>query len=399
MSNILNTQKTGICDICAEISRAFLSLNDLSTPLPEESDEQGFLRALLIHFDLLTSCNLRNFLRVKTFLKPLKVKYQKNELLNSLIDALFSWSNLDYSSAKLAFNDHLNKYPGDVIAIFMLHMLDFCCGNTTDLLSLLQRLDTEISDSHPLYGYYLAIKSFVVCESGQYRESLEIGLKSCSLIENNIYGIHAVSHAYHEMGEHEKIIEFLNMKMPFWLNNPGMQMHVYWHMALAELSLLSLDNARAAFHAFYSMKTSPDTEQDLDAVGFLWRYKLYFPENEQYDELWNQLAENWTGCIGASTSYFHDAHAALAFAAVNKPFLIKKMIARSDGTGIPEGAHIVGIEILQSIYHYSIGQYHECATLLNRTKNYWSKIGGSHAQRDLLCLTLQDAICRSKAHV
>jgi tetratricopeptide (TPR) repeat protein len=399
MLSSLNAQKSGICDIYPEITHQFLSLNDLSTPLPEESDEQCFLRALLINFDLLTSCNLRDFLRAKRFFKPHKEKYEKNELLNSLIDALFSWSNLDYSSAKFFFNEHLNKYPCDVIAIFMLHMLDFCCGNTTNLLNLIQRLDTEISHIHPLYGYYLAIKSFVVCESGQYRESLEIGLKSCRLIEDNIYAIHAVSHAYHEMGEHEKIIEFLNTNMPFWISNPGMQMHVYWHMALAELSLLSLDNARAAFHTFYSMKTSPDTEQDLDAVGFLWRYKLCFPDDGQYSELWSQLADNWTGCIGASTSYFHDLHAALAFAAADKPFLIKKMIARSDGTGIPEGAHIVGTMILQSIYHYSIGQYDECATLLSKTKKHWSKIGGSHAQRDLLCLTLQDALCRSKAHV
>lgn len=277
----------------------------------------------------------------------------------------------------------------------MLHMMDFCCGNTPELLCLIHKLDLEIFDNHPLYGYYLGIKSFVVCESNNFQESLEIGLKSLSIIEDNIYAIHAVSHAYHEMQEHEKIIKFLNKNMPFWINNPGMKMHVYWHIALAQLSLLSIDKSREAFDTFYSMKTSLYTEQDLDAVGFLWRYKLCFPDDDRYKDMWSQLADNWMGCIGASTSYFHDVHAALAFAAVNKSFLIKKMIARSDGTGIYEGSHPVGIEVLQSIYYYSIGQYHECAMLLSKTEKHWAKIGGSNIQRDLLWLTLQDAMYRS----
>jgi hypothetical protein len=67
MTGNSNVAKFGICDIYPEISIQFLSLNNLSTPLPNESDQQQFLRNLLIHFDLLTSCNLRDFLRAKLF--------------------------------------------------------------------------------------------------------------------------------------------------------------------------------------------------------------------------------------------------------------------------------------------------------------------------------------------
>ena len=394
MTSSSNLAKFGICDISPEISHQFLSLNNVSISLSTESDEQKFLRNLLIHFDLLTSCNLRDFLRAKLFFESCQKERIQNQALSCLIDALASWANLDYAAAKFTFNSYLERYPRDVIVFFMLHMMDFCCGNIPDSLSLIHKLDLEIFDDHPLYGYYLGIKSFVMCESNNFQESLEIGLNSLSIIKN-IYAIHAVAHAYHEMDEHGKIIEFLNKNMPFWIDNPGMKMHVYWHVALAELSLSSIDNARTAFDTFYSMKTSLYTEQDLDAVGFLWRYQLRFADDDQYQNLWSELADNWTGCIGASTSYFHDVHGALAFAAVNKPFLIEKMIARSDGAGIYEGSHLVGIEILQSIYYYSIGQYHECATLLTKTQKYWAKIGGSNIQRNLLWLTLQDAIYKS----
>ena len=395
MKNRSNLGRFGICVVSLEISCQFLSLNNLSNSALNESDEQKFIRNLLIQFDLLTSCNLRDFLRAKLFFEACQKESIEDQALSCLIDALTSWANLDYASAKCTFNSYLDRYPCDVVVLFMLHMMDFCCGNIPDSLGLINKLDLEIFDDHPLYGYYLAIKSFVMCESNNFQESLEIGLKSLSVIEENIYAIHAVTHGYHEMDQHQEIIKFLNKTMPLWINNPGMGMHVYWHIALAELGLSSIDNARASFDTFYSMKTSIYTEQDLDAVGFLWRYKLCFPDDARYQHLWSTLADNWTGCIGASTSYFHDVHGALAFAAIDKPFLIEKMIARSDGTGNYDGSHLVGIEILQSIYYYSIGQYYECATLLTKTEKCWAKIGGSNIQRDLLKLTLQDAIARS----
>jgi hypothetical protein len=395
MKNRSNLAKFGICHISPEISHQFLSLNNLSTPLPNESDEQNFLRSLLIHFDLLTSCNLRDFLRAKLFFETCQKESIENRALGCLIDILTSWANLDYASAKFSFNSYLDEYPCDVAVFFMLHMMDFCCGNTPDSLCLIHKLDLEIFDDHPLYGYYLGIKSFVMCESNNFQESLEIGLKSLSAIEENVYAIHAVAHAHHEMDEHGEILKFLNKTMPVWINNQGMRMHVYWHIALAELNLSSIDNARVAFDTFYSMKSSLYTEQDLDAVGFLWRYKLCFPDDDRYQNIWSALADNWTGCIGASTSYFHDVHGALAFAAIDKPFLIEKTIARSDGAGSYEDSHLIGIEILQAIYYYSVEQYHECATLLTKTEKYWAKIGGSNIQRDLLKLTLQDAINRS----
>lgn len=277
----------------------------------------------------------------------------------------------------------------------MRHMFDFCCGKTHELQNLIKVTAQKLSEEHPLYGYYLGIKSFVLCESGNYLEALKTGLNAYKVREDNIYSIHAVAHAYHEMGKYQEIIDFLQKTMVIWVNNPGMQMHVYWHMALAQLNLLSFEKARKAFAEFYSLKSSDIAEQDLDAVGFLWRYRLCMPEDDRYDELWNQLAEKWSGCIGASMSYFYDIHAALSFVAIKKPFLIKKMIARSDGTGIPNGSHEVGIEILQAIYSYAMGQYYECALILSRTKERWLHIGGSHAQRELLSMTLQDSLYRS----
>jgi tetratricopeptide (TPR) repeat protein len=389
---------SGLCDLWPEIGHQFLSLNDLSIPIRCETPEQHLLRESLLHFDVLSACNLRDFLRASSFFKRNHAELVKNPVLREVTEGLLAWSNLDYASAEVSFKRHLQQYPTDVMAMFILHMLDFCIGKTARLISHCDVVDAQMDEQHPFYAYYLAIKSFVLCENGRYQEALEVGLAGFNLIKDNIYAIHAVSHAYHEMNEHEKVIEFLGTNMRFWINNPGMKMHVYWHSAIAEMNMLSFDKAHEAFNSFYSMKSSPDAEQDLDAVGFLWRHKLCFPEDNRYDQVWDILAENWTGCIGASTSYFHDMHAALAFAAANKPFLIKKMINRSDGVGIPPEAHAVGGDILQAIFHYAMREYSKCAELLNQTKADWVYIGGSHAQRELLSLTLHNATLLTAIH-
>jgi tetratricopeptide (TPR) repeat protein len=318
-------------------------------------------------------------------------------LINALFEPLLHWSNCDYEKAEAGFDQYLVQYPCDVVVLFMRHMLDFCCGKTCKLQNKIQETDKQLSEDHPLYGYYLGIKSFVLCESGKYLESLEIGLKGYNILQNNVYAIHAVAHAYHEMAEYQKTIDFLYKTKDNWIDNFGMKMHIYWHIGVAELGLSCFEKANQSFSEFFSMKFSSIAEQDLDAVGFLWRYRLSKPEDDRYEQLWNQLSENWIGCIGSSISYFHDLHAALCFAATKKSFLIRKMIVCRDGTGTPYNSHEVGIPILEAIYDYSIGQYDNCSSKLNKTKNRWARIGGSHAQREILYLTLQNAINRNKA--
>jgi hypothetical protein len=150
-----------------------------------------------------------------------------------------------------------------------------------------------------------------------------------------------------------------------------------------------------------SLKDSPFAKQDLDAVAFLWRYRLLHPEDRQFDAAWRRLACLWSGSIGTSVSYFHTVHAALAFAASGQPILIEKLIAESDGFGLNNATHRVGTSILIAILHFATGYYLDCRRELLATQDQWHKLGGSRAQRELLTLTLEyiDKIHASQASV
>jgi hypothetical protein len=171
-----------------------------------------------------------------------------------------------------------------------------------------------------------------------------------------------------------------------------MRIHISWHLAIAyEKNHLTVQSLHT-FHEMYALKDHFLAKQDLDAVAYLWRYHLKHPDDRQFSALWQKLACLWSGSIGTSMSYFHQLHAALAFAACHHILLIKKLIAENDGFGIYPSAHKVGKKILQAIFFFAQSKYQACYQQLKKTQNQWPILGGSKAQRELLLLTMHTCL-------
>lgn len=386
----------GVCSLWPELNFHFLSLNGIPQYLLPTTGAQAVLRELLAGCDAITSCELKDLYRFKLILQALDKSEINRPELQFLAEAFHAWVDLDYSRARMLFRRHLQQFPADVVALYCTHMFDFCTGQTPELLDDLESCGAHITAGHPLYSFYLSIKAFVLCETGQAPQGLTIGLESVRHYPTNIYGIHAVAHAMHEQERWQELCAFLEQCKAEWIDNPGMRMHVGWHLALAYLNVQKVERSVQAFHEMYALKDSPFARQDLDAVAYLWRFRLAYPENRQFDVLWKKLAAFWSGSTGSSMSYFHRLHAALAFAASNQPLLIEKLIAESDGFGLDESTHHIGLAVLRAILHFTKGQKQDCYRLLRSVQDKWGVLGGSRAQRELLLLTLQ--ACVSHRH-
>ncbi|MBW5412916.1 tetratricopeptide repeat protein [Pseudomonas sp. MAG002Y] len=383
----------GCSSIWPEINVPFLSLKGVPEAVIAQEPTQAIFRSLLKGFDAITGCELKDIYKFARYLNAIS-EDMPAELIN-IVRAFRKWVEFDYVGARSLFQAHLHAYPTDVQALFFIHMLDFCTGRTAELKPLFALCDEYMEESHPLYSFYLSIKSFVLCECGLFDESLATGLESVRYCSANIYGIHAVAHALHEKGMWVELRDFLEDSKEEWIRNPGMRMHVYWHLAITYKQLGNHAAAKMAFLEFYALKNDRFSKQDLDAVGFLWRFKLEDVNSHEFDEVWKELAILWSGSIATSTSHFHNMHAAFAFAGANQPLLIEKMMAESDGFGIEPDAHLAGLDIIRAIALFARGHYEECYYLLTASRHQWTSLGGSRAQRELLDLTLN--FC--KAHV
>ncbi|MCW7538609.1 hypothetical protein OOT46_12225 [Aquabacterium sp. A7-Y] len=385
----------GISALCPEASLLFLSFSDVPDAVCTGSFDEITLKEAFGHFDLLSSCNYKHFARSAAFLAHRPERQVRSRPLRSVLRALRAWSSFDYDLATDMFLAHMEEYPSDVLAFYMLHMLDFSTGRTTRMMETLHRVEPHVVGlDHPLESFYMAIKAFVLCEVGQHEASYLAARRACELNPENIYAIHAAVHVLHERRQWDELIDFLITQETLWMPNAGMKMHVCWHLAVAYLMKGDVAESKAKFFQLRTMKSSRLAKEDLDAVAYLWRYRLRYPRDSEFDATWRLLSRLWTSCIGSSTSYFHSLHAALSFAAVGEPLLIEKLVAEHDDAGGNEAVHRAGRKVLSAIHRYAIGDVRACADLLHESSGHWRQMGGSNAQRELLELTLQDALAR-----
>ncbi|OQS45792.1 tetratricopeptide repeat protein 38 family protein [Chromobacterium violaceum] len=384
--------------IWPEINSHFLSLRGIPEHLQADTPIQATYRRLLVGFDAITSCELKDLYKFTLCLQQLAPEEADCPELRLLVAAFRAWVSFDYPRARLLFRQHLDIYPSDIVALFFTHMFDFCTGHTPELMPDLERCDRHIGEDHPLYSYYLSIKAFVTVEAGHPAQALKLGLESLRHRADNIYGIHAVAHALHEQECWKELCLFLEQCKAQWIDNAGMRMHVYWHLAIGYEKSQQTEQSVRTFHDMYALKDSRFAKQDLDAVAFLWRYRLNHPGDNRFDDVWQQLAFLWSGSIGASMSHFHRLHAALAFAASGQPVLIEKLIAESDGFGLDPQTHQTGVTVLKGIHHFAEGRYADSLGALQAAQPHWSVLGGSRAQRELLPLTLQACERRLAKH-
>ncbi|WP_440216370.1 tetratricopeptide repeat protein [Chromobacterium piscinae] len=389
MPQFVYSAADGASQIWPEINGHFLSLRGIPDHLQADTPIRAVYRRLLVGFDAITSCELKDLYKFTLCLQQLAPEETDCPELRLLVAAFRAWVSFDYPRARQLFRQHLDAYPSDVVALFFTHMFDFCTGHTPELVPDLERCDRHIGADHPLSSYYLAIKAFVTVEAGHPGQALKLGLESLRHCADNIYGIHAVAHALHEQECWQELCTFLEQCKAQWIDNAGMRMHVYWHLAIGYEKSLQTEQSVRTFHEMYALKDSRFAKQDLDAVAFLWRYRLNHPDDSRFDDIWQQLAFLWSGSIGASMSHFHRLHAALAFAASGQPVLIEKLIAESDGFGLDPQTHQTGLTVLKGILHFAEGRVEDSLRTLQTAQPHWSVLGGSRAQRELLPLTLQ----------
>ena len=329
----------------------------------------------------------RQFLTVANRIASIRAIHIQSEFIASLLSGLSAWAAVDYEGALDRFDNHLTLYPKDVVVIFIKHMLYFSIGRTSEMHKEFEQYDAHIQEIHPLLSFYLGIRSFVHNENRNFEAAYEYGIRACTLQEYNIYARHAVAHALHEQGRWEELVSFLRDSRNYWQSNPGMRMHVAWHLAMGYFMNGEIEKSEVEFDNVLSMKSAPWANEDLDTIGFLWRYKLRFPDERKYDYIWHSQCAHSLGCVCGSSNYFHSFMAAIVFAVNGQPDYITKMINENDGAGHDRVTHQAGVDVLKAFRAYATGDMALCEDLLTKSEPFWDRLGGSFAQREVLSIT------------
>jgi len=185
-------------------------------------------------------------------------------------------------------------------------------------------------------------------------------------------------------------VDWLTQDTLAWSEGSFFSGHNWWHLALFHLGLDQIDEVMALLDQRVLGSASPLVLDMIDASALLWRLQL---QGVPVGHRWDALASRWAAVSGASTYAFNDLHAMMAFVSADRMGDAMRLLAAQqqalaagdDNVGF---LNDVGLGATQAIHHFALGRHAEAAELLRSVRREAARFGGSHAQRDVLDLTL-----------
>jgi hypothetical protein len=173
--------------------------------------------------------------------------------------------------------------------------------------------------------------------------------------------------------------------------------HAWWHLALFELAQGRGNDALGTYDARIRRTPGDASIADLiDGSALLWRLQL---AGVDPGARWRELAEGWAPHVEDRFCTFSDLHAMLAFVGagdVARAMRLERVLAdaQADRTRHGGTTRAIGLRAGRALIAFGRGAHALAVRGLASLPGLASPIGGSHAQRDVLTLTLLQAVQR-----
>ena len=280
------------------------------------------------------------------------------------------------------------EHPRDLIAIQAAHLIDFYLGDSIMLRDHVAQAMPYWNADVPGYGYLLGMYAFGLEETANFARAEDVGRHALSLNPRDPWAVHGVQHVFEMQGRVHDGVEWLNATAPNWQDS-ALAFHNWWHLALHQLELGDIPAALDVYDRLVHPKETAVALELVDASQLLARIAL---RGGAVGSRWAELADCWAKVGEGGFYVFNDLHALLSFAFAGRDAEAKRMLAdlekSADGIGTnAENARAVGLPIAFAIVAMAAGRAAEAVEHILPIRSRSHRIGGSHAQRDLVHLT------------
>ncbi|MGR7921159.1 tetratricopeptide repeat protein [Zobellella denitrificans] len=300
-----------------------------------------------------------------------------------------------WTAAAIALERHSIDHPRDMVALQCGHLLDFYRANARALRDRLARALPCWSSELPGYSVLLGMHAFGLEECGDYGRAEERGRQALALEPLDCWAHHAVAHVMEMQGRPEDGIGWMQSRESCWSGDDNFfKVHNWWHRALCHLELGQPDQALALYDGPVREGQSTVALDLVDATALLWRLQLAGLEP---DSRWRELAEVWEQHADGSLYPFNDWHAAMAYLGAGQEQKVARLLARYQANEDGETAawaRETGRPLIEGFVAFRHGNYPLAVERLYGARHIVNRFGGSHAQRDIIDLTLAEAALR-----
>ncbi|WP_286896272.1 tetratricopeptide repeat protein [Achromobacter sp. UBA2119] len=310
-----------------------------------------------------------------------------------------AWLDGNFSTALRRYADILADYPHDTLALQVGHIGDFLLGRSAMLRDRVAGILPAWNCKMPDYGYVLGMHAFGLEETNLYAAAEAQGRRALDLNPRDPWAVHAVAHVLEMQGRVDEGIAWLNGRRDDWASDNMLSIHNWWHLALLHLDRDDIAEVLAMYDDRLRETSTGQVLDLIDASAMLWRLLL---RGIDVDWRWRQLAEVWQARGGTGYYAFNDVHALMAYLGAGDwaaaQSLIDSMEAAAQGAGTNAMmTRDVGLPVAHALVAFTREDYALAADLLRDVRLIAHRFGGSHAQRDVLALTLVEAALRGGA--
>ncbi|TCO83691.1 hypothetical protein EV699_10175 [Plasticicumulans lactativorans] len=301
-----------------------------------------------------------------------------------------------WHAAGRALEDVSIDHPTDVLALQAGHLIDFYTGHARMLRDRIARALPAWSPALPGYHAVLGMHAFGLEETGFYARAEAVGRHAVELEPRDGWAQHAVAHVMEMQGRARDGIAWMRGNVSAWSQESFFAVHNWWHWALFHLDLGETGAVLALYDAPIRGARSGMVLDMIDAAALLWRLRL---RGIDVGERWQELADAWLPHAAAGNYAFNDVHAAMAFVGADRREALATLAAaqaeaeRSDDDNAAFTRE-VGRPLTQALLAFAAGDYRRVVEALRPLRPHAQRFGGSHAQRDLIDLTLIEAALR-----
>ena len=309
-----------------------------------------------------------------------------------------TWAEGDFAGSIQRYGEILLDHPHDLLALQVAHVGDFFLGASSMLRDRVAQVLPTWDTSTPGYGYVLGMYAFGLEETALYSRAEDIGRRALDSNRRDAWAVHAVTHVMEMQGRLRDGIDWLASRENDWSVNNGFAFHNWWHLALFHLEAGNFARVLELYDQRIRPTPSEVPLEMIDATALLWRMEL---RSANVGDRWQKLAACWEPFAEHSYYAFNDAHAVMAFVAAGRTDLAQRAIAAMErkAAGSDTNAMMtrdVGLPLARGVAAFADGHYGNAIALLQPIRTIANRFGGSHAQRDLIHLTLVEAALRSR---
>jgi tetratricopeptide (TPR) repeat protein len=302
-----------------------------------------------------------------------------------------------YHRACEQLEDALVADPHDIVALQIAHLMDFYRGDSRSLRDRVARVLPEWRADMPGYHAVLGMYAFGLEETGDYARAEETGRKAVGLEARDGWGHHAVAHVMEMQGRHEDGATWMLGGESSWAPESFFAVHNWWHTALF---LLETDQTARVLELYDGPIRGGQSNVVLDMVdasALLWRLHC---RGVDVGDRWQAIADRWQALIEDRLYAFNDAHAIMALLGAGRAAEVERLLSNMTAVASQtsdNGAMTreVGLPLSRALVAFHRGQHASALELLRPVRNIAHRFGGSHAQRDLIDLTMLAAAERA----